>query len=92
MVESILKSPFGQLKGKKYLLIDLLMYVEYFQGMNFLYRVNREGRKFFEDHFETIERGFAHEGLHKRLQINLTNINNAVQSFLNLENLLLGKN
>jgi hypothetical protein len=39
-------SPFGKLKGLKYIIIEVLMNVEYDRALNFLWKVNKEGRTF----------------------------------------------
>lgn len=39
-------SPFGKLKGSKYVIIEVLMNVENRIAFKFLWTVNNEGRKF----------------------------------------------
>ncbi len=58
-------SPFGKVKGKKYVIIEMLMFVKYIHALKFLWKINKEGKHFLIKQYDQIENGFANEGLIK---------------------------
>jgi len=56
-------STFGKLKFKKYLIIEMLMNLEYIDALSFLWKVNKEGREFLFKQIVYVKNGFVNEGL-----------------------------
>ena len=54
MVEDLKLSPFGSLKYKKYLIIEVLTNIDYQDSPKYLHSVNRDGRDLMKLHFKTI--------------------------------------
>ena len=63
MVESFNDFPFRKLRDEKYLLLELMLYIEHSEVLQFMFSVNKETRKFLESNFITIRNGFVNEGL-----------------------------
>ncbi len=42
-------SPFGKVKGKKYLIIEIMMNIEKVEALRFLWKINKEGREFLRN-------------------------------------------
>ena len=63
MVESFSYFPFRKLRDEKYLLLELMLYIEHPEVLQFMFSVNKETRKFLESNFITIRNGFVNEGL-----------------------------
>lgn len=56
-------SIFPKLNNDKYLILEVMMYVEHPSIYNFMYALNKEGRKFVQENYITISNGFNNEGL-----------------------------
>ena len=63
MVESLSDFPFRKLRDEKYLTLELMLYIEHPEVLQFMFSVNKETRKFLESNFITIRNGFVNEGL-----------------------------
>ena len=55
-------SPFGKIKGK-YVIIEILINIEYNNALRFLWEVNKHGRTFVLKQLNHIENAFANNGL-----------------------------
>ena len=55
--------PFRKLKYMKYLVLEVMMYVDSLQLLEYMFYVNNETRGFLRKHIVTIENGFINEGL-----------------------------
>ena len=55
--------PFRRLSREKYLTLEVIMYVEHPNSLQFMYDINKETRAFIEENFITIRNGFINEGL-----------------------------
>jgi hypothetical protein len=58
-----MKFPFRQLRNDIYLTLDIMMYVERSQALEFMHGVNKETRIFLCQHYISIKNGFINEGL-----------------------------
>lgn len=54
---------FSKLLNKKYLMLELLMHIEFEDALKFMFILNTDGRKFLVHHFKTVKNGFENEGL-----------------------------
>lgn len=63
MVESLSDLPFRKLRDEKYLTLELMLYIEHPEVLQFMFSVNKDTRKFLESNFITIRNGFVNEGL-----------------------------
>ena len=63
MVETLSNFPFRKLSCEKYLTLDVMMYIEHPEVLNFMFCVNIETRTFLQNDFITINNGFINEGL-----------------------------
>ena len=55
--------PFRKLKYDKYATLDVLMYVEHFNALEFLFKTNKISRLFLQQNFSTLQNEFENEGL-----------------------------
>jgi len=63
MVESLSEFPLRKLRHDAYLIIDVMMNVDYEEVQKFMFALNKETRSFLEDNFIIIRNGFVNEGL-----------------------------
>jgi hypothetical protein len=63
MVESFTDFPFWKLSCDKYLILHVMMYIEYPDVINFMFSYNKKTRSFLQKNFITIKNGFINEGL-----------------------------
>ena len=63
MVESLSEFPLRKLRHDPYLIIDVIMNVDYEEAQKFMFALNKETRCFLEDNFIIIRNGFVNEGL-----------------------------
>lgn len=63
MVESLIELPFRKLSCDKYLTLEVIMYIEYTEVLNFMFSINKEMRSFLQNNFITVKNGFINEGL-----------------------------
>jgi hypothetical protein len=54
MEVDIRASPFRKLQHNHFATIDILLYIEHFKALEFLFKTNKLTRKFVEHHFEII--------------------------------------
>ena len=55
--------PFRKLRYIKYLTLEVMMYVEHLDSLEFMFSVNKETRAFLKNNMGTIQNGFMNEGL-----------------------------
>ena len=65
MEESVLQSTFYKLRYDKYLTLDVLLYIDYFDASEFLFSLNKDTRNFANENAFTIRNGYNNEGLIK---------------------------
>ena len=58
MAESLTTFAFAQLRNEKFLTLEVLMHIEHFDALKFMFSLNKETRKFLCEHFTTIENEF----------------------------------
>ena len=63
MEEVVRTFPFHKLRFKKYITVEVLMYVEQSQALKFMFAINKESRAFLEYKFNIVRNGFINEGL-----------------------------
>lgn len=63
MVESLSAFPFPKLRHYKLLTLEMLLFIEKQDAINFMFFVNQAGRTFLEQYFKTIINGFINSGL-----------------------------
>ena len=63
MVESFSDFPFRKLRDEKFLTLELMLYIEHPEMLQFMFSVNKDTRKFLESNFIAIRNGFFNEGL-----------------------------
>ena len=63
MVESLSDFPFRKLRYAKYLILDVMMYVEHQQVLKFMFTCNKETRAFLQKNYVTVTNGFVNDGL-----------------------------
>ena len=63
MVESLSDFAFPKLRYEKYLVLDVMMYVDHPEVYEFMYSINKETRSFFLKNFITVRNGFFNDGL-----------------------------
>lgn len=63
MVESLSAFPFPKLRHYKLLTLEMLLFIEKQDALNFMFYVNQAGRTFLEQQFVTIINGFINSGL-----------------------------
>jgi hypothetical protein len=63
MVESLSDFPFRKLRDEKFLALELILYIEHPEMLQFMFSVNKDTRKFLESNFIAIRNGFFNEGL-----------------------------
>ena len=76
MEQTVTSFPFRQLRNDIYITLDVMMYVERSQALEFMQCVNKEARSFLCQHYISIKNGFINEGL---IQYNLQNYNDYEQ-------------
>jgi hypothetical protein len=55
--------PFKKLSSAKYLLIEVLMHIEYRDALNFIYTINKDASDFLTHNYTAIRNSFENEGL-----------------------------
>jgi hypothetical protein len=63
MVETATIFPFSKLRYDTYLVLDVMMHVEYQVAYKFMFTVNKEARSFLLNKFISIRNGFINDGL-----------------------------
>jgi hypothetical protein len=63
MVETVSVFPLSKLRYDTYLVLDVMMHVEYQEAYKFMFAVNKEARSFLLKNFITIRNGFINDGL-----------------------------
>lgn len=63
MVESLIELPFRKLSCDKYLTLEVILYIEYTEVLNFMFSVNKKMRSFLQNNLITVKNGFINEGL-----------------------------
>jgi len=63
MVEVVCNFPFRSLRYETYLVLDVLMYIDYHQALYFMFSLTKESRAFLQSNSITIDNGFVNEGL-----------------------------
>jgi hypothetical protein len=63
MVESLGGFPFRKLINDKYLILDVMMFVDHQQILKFMYTCNKKTRAFLYNNYLTIRNGFINDGL-----------------------------
>jgi hypothetical protein len=63
MVESVSVFPLPKLRYDIFLTLDVMMHIKYQDAYNFMFAVNKQGRKFLKNNFITIRNGFINDGL-----------------------------
>ncbi len=54
---------FHKLKHFTYLMLDVMMHIEFEDACEFLFNINKKGREFVINNFTTVKNGFINEGL-----------------------------
>ncbi len=67
MEESVNAFPFPKLRNDKYLILEIMMYVELKEVWNFMNFLNKTSRTFLENNASTIYNGFINDGLYDYL-------------------------
>lgn len=62
-MESAGDFPLRILRDYIYLTLDVMMYVEHENAYEFMFKINKEGRKFIINNFITMKNEFINEGL-----------------------------
>ena len=55
--------PFRKIRYDIYLPLEVMMYVEHLNAYKFMFKVNKEGRKYLFNNFKTVRNGFINDGL-----------------------------
>jgi hypothetical protein len=63
MVETVTVFPLSKLRYDTYLVLDVMMHVEYQEAYMFMFAVNKEARSFLLNNFISIRNGFNNDGL-----------------------------
>ncbi len=63
MDETIRVFPFNKLKHAKYLILEIMMHVDYKESWKFMFSLNKASRVFIENNASTIYKGFNNDGL-----------------------------
>ena len=63
MNESVCAFLFPRLSEDKYLTLEIMMYVDYFDSLIFMFYLNNATRTFLESNASTIRNGFINDGL-----------------------------
>ncbi len=63
MEQTVMTFPFRQLRNYIYLTLDIIMYVERSQVLEFMFGINKEARSFLCQHYISVKNGFINEGL-----------------------------
>ena len=63
MAESVSGFPFFKLRYEKYLILDVMMYVEHQQVLQFMFTCNKQARTFLQQNYITVRNGFVNDGL-----------------------------
>lgn len=61
--ETLSNFPYRKLRYYTYLTLDVMMFLEYQEALNFMYTINNEGRSFIMNNIITIRNGFINDGL-----------------------------
>ncbi len=63
MVESLSEFPLRKLRFDPYLILEVILLVDYEQVEIFMFSLNKQTRSFLKDNFIIIRNGFVNEGL-----------------------------
>jgi hypothetical protein len=63
MVESVSDFPFSKLRYYKYLILNVMMYVEHHQALQFMFTCNKKARSFLQHNYITVRNEFVNYGL-----------------------------
>jgi hypothetical protein len=63
MVETVSVFPLSKLRYYTYLVLDVMMHVEYQEAYKFMFAFNKEARSFLLNNFIIIRNGFINDGL-----------------------------
>jgi hypothetical protein len=63
MEEGFQTFPFSKLRHDIYLTLEVMMYVERSQALEFMHAVSKEGRSYLEHQYFSVKNGFINEGL-----------------------------
>lgn len=63
MEKSISNFPFRKLRNRKFLALNMMMFVDRAEVLKFMFSLNIETRYFLHQHFKIIRNGFFNEGL-----------------------------
>ena len=55
--------PFRKLRFYKYLTLEVLMNIDHFDACYFMFKINREARKFILNNYIAVRNGYINEGL-----------------------------
>jgi hypothetical protein len=55
--------PFCKIRYYIYLALDVMMYLDHEDAFKFMFKINKEGRKFIINNFITVRNGFINDGL-----------------------------
>ena len=63
MEEIVSAFPLFKLRNGKFLLLEVMMFIEYQDAYKFMFAVNKEGKSYILNNFITIRNGFINDGL-----------------------------
>jgi hypothetical protein len=63
MVESFSDFPFSKMRYYKYLMLNVMMYVEHQQVLQFMFTCNKQARTFLQHNYIIVRNGFVNDGL-----------------------------
>ena len=63
MEEEVSVFPFKKLKYDKFLTLEIMMFLEYSEVLEFMFNINRASRNFIESNASTIINGYSNDGL-----------------------------
>ena len=55
--------PFRKLKHDIYLILDVMIFVDYKDALKFMFSLNKEARHYIQHNFITVRNGFTNDGL-----------------------------
>ena len=62
-MDSVSNFPFSKLRYYKYLMLNVMMYVEHQQVLQFMFTCNKQARTFLLKNYITVRNGFVNDGL-----------------------------
>ncbi len=63
MLECVQMLPFGKLTNYKYLTLEVMKFIDYFDALKFMFKCNLQSRLFLESKIDTMQNEFENEGL-----------------------------